>query len=395
MPGSNISWKTVYNNVSRTRLAPQRGSAPDGRDLHGRLDTLSLMMLSPRRVRQVGRSAGLLLADLVILLVAGGCGPTTPSPPPVGPPTISCPSPVTIQSLDGNPVTVNFPPPTVAGGAAPITTTCTRPNGSSFAVGTSEVACTARDAQQRASSCGFTVTVTKPPQIAVTRFLAFGDSITSGLTSVCGPRTPLTEGLSAWFLDTMSLSTAITVDKPYPMALQEMLAARYTAQTPLVTNSGVPGEQVADGSPSGETRLRSVLTSTMPQALLLLEGVNDIHAATPQSEGVGRVEDGIRDMIREARSRGVHVFVSTLLPERTDLCRAFDFVDGVVDILDANNEIRYLAATEGATLVDLHQMFLGRETTLIGEDGLHPSDAGYLKMAEAFYEAVKAQFELP
>jgi len=59
----------------------------------------------------------------------------------------------------------------------------------------------------------------------------------------------------------------------------------------------------------------------------------------------------------------------------------------------ANTQIRALAAAEGVILVDLYPAFAGSTDTLIGPDGLHPSEAGYQKMADTFYAAVTQRLE--
>jgi lysophospholipase L1-like esterase len=33
--------------------------------------------------------------------------------------------------------------------------------------------------------------------------------------------------------------------------------------------------------------------------------------------------------------------------------------------------------------------------SLIGEDGLHPTEQGYQKLAEIFFDAIKAKYEAP
>jgi len=98
-------------------------------------------------------------------------------------------------------------------------------------------------------------------------------------------------------------------------------------------------------------------------------------------------------MIRDAQSRKIRVFVGTLLPEDRCGCRAFDFVDGRDDIVTANDQIRAMAASEGAFLVDLHQGFAGQTATLLSFDGLHPNEAGYAKMAEMFFDAIRQRLE--
>jgi lysophospholipase L1-like esterase len=93
-------------------------------------------------------------------------------------------------------------------------------------------------------------------------------------------------------------------------------------------------------------------------------------------------------MVREAQRRGMPVFLGTLLPQRRGACRAFDWLDGVEDVSAANSQIRSMAVTEGANLVDLYPAFAGFTDTLLGPDGLHPSETGYQTMANLFYAAI-------
>jgi lysophospholipase L1-like esterase len=45
--------------------------------------------------------------------------------------------------------------------------------------------------------------------------------------------------------------------------------------------------------------------------------------------------------------------------------------------------------------VDLHAAFGGTATTeLIGPDGLHPTEAGYQKIADTFFAAIKSTLEV-
>src|SRR5437588_6237990 len=83
-------------------------------------------------------------------ILGSGCGHTGTGPSPVGM-TIVCPAPQTAQSPDGGPVTMTYSPPAVTGGVFPILTTCSPASGAPFAVGATNVTCTARDAQQQAA----------------------------------------------------------------------------------------------------------------------------------------------------------------------------------------------------------------------------------------------------
>ena len=53
-----------------------------------------------------------------------------------------------------------------------------------------------------------------------------------------------------------------------------------------------------------------------------------------------------------------------------------------------------MAASSGATLVDLYQAFGGSADPYIGQDGLHPNAFGYQKIAETFFAAIQSKYEL-
>jgi lysophospholipase L1-like esterase len=300
---------------------------------------------------------------------------------------ISCPVGPTVVATDGVRTTVSFTAPAVSGGAAPVTTTCTPASGSSFAVGNSTVTCTARDAKQKSASCAFQVTVTAPPRLTSTNLLAFGDSITEG---VLRPSCPFTiEGAAPGFssllsADLASLAAAVNVPTSYPGVLQNLLTSRYTAQSVAVTNEGLAGERIEDGA----LRLPAVLSAYSPQALLLQEGINNINSNDPASIPV--VVNGLRTMIRQARGRGMTVFLGTLLPERVGACRGY----APALIAPANDQIRAMALSENAIVVDLFAAFGGVAGELIGPDGLHPNEAGYQKMAETFFGEIKNRLEV-
>ncbi|MGE3956248.1 MAG: GDSL-type esterase/lipase family protein [Vicinamibacterales bacterium] len=327
-----------------------------------------------------------------LALLAAGCGdsPTAPTPP-VDVLSISCPVAQSAQSLDGNPVVVNFPNPTVSGGDGVLSTTCTPTSGSRFNVGVTNVTCTAQDTKRQTASCGFQVSVTRVPRLAATRFVAFGDSMTEGFAHSC-PFTTLT-GYDAILADIEYLNllrppgfSAIA----YPVKLQSMLASRYAGQSITVINEGNGGETAVQGA----LDLPRVLNNDTPQALMLLEGINDIHQGRPtQGSAIPNVISSLRSMVQEGKRRGMTVFLATLLPQRVGSCRDYDWDDDVEDVVPANTQIRSLASSENVTLVDLYPAFSGNTTTLLGPDGLHPNEAGYQKMADLFYDAITRRLE--
>jgi len=201
------------------------------------------------------------------------------------------------------------------------------------------------------------------PILSATRFLAFGDSMTEGTISP-------------------ALQTMLTAGLPvsYPYKLQERLTAIYTDQTIIVLNAGRGGELATNGV----KRLPDVMREAQPNVLLLMEGVNDLNSKAGISQTIGALES----MIKYARSQGVQVLLATLPPQRRGGLRA-----GSVDLVPPfNDEVRKTAAEEGATLVDVNSAF---DLALIGQDGLHPTDAGYSRLAEIFFEAIRSAFEQP
>jgi lysophospholipase L1-like esterase len=280
-------------------------------------------------------------------------------------------------SGSGQPVT--YPPATVTGGASPVTVTCTPASGSSFSVGTTAVACTAVDAAAQRAQCSFTVTLT-PLVLSVTKFVAFGDSLTigeNGRTGLHGER---------------------VVDAPnaYPTKLQSLLNLEYPGQGITVPNYGKGGERVGD---SAISRLQETLLREKPGALLLLEGYNNLlntcafgaSITSACSQAITDVGLGVRDLIRTGKRSeyGVrYIFVSTMTPPGP-LGVPPDRRIGSEAIVRANTEIANMVRSEGVTLVDTYPRFLGREAEYVDQDGLHLRPAGYQALADSFFSVIK------
>jgi lysophospholipase L1-like esterase len=324
-----------------------------------------------------------------VLFAAVSCTPlAAPTPPDDGPLLITCPASVTAPSPNGGPADVVYEKPRVSGGVQPIQTSCTPTVGASFDVGTTPVACTTADGTGATASCGFDVSVVVPT-LPVTSFMAFGDSITWGSNGMCergfdgDPTTWAFQDLQSLFANVNPPSAA------YPGVLEALLESRYRAQSFTVANEGLPGEAVTNSNTF--PRFLNALDTHQPEVLLLQEGVNDLHAPSSRRPSPAAIAAALGTMVREAKGRGIEVFLGTILPERVGACRAF----GPERIPPANVEIRALAARENVALVDLYQAFVGQESTLLDQDGLHPSVAGYARMAEAFFDAIRATLEAP
>jgi lysophospholipase L1-like esterase len=242
---------------------------------------------------------------------------------------------------------------------------CSPASGSVFQIGATSAECIATDQRQRIDTCLFTVTVTEPPKISLTRFLAFGDSMTAG--EVDAPNT--VRGL------------AVRPELSYPTDLRIELMNRYTSQTILVDNEGRSGKRVVADAES--RRLSGLLASGRYDVVLLMEGANDI--ASRDSRDISRTIDALRVMVRDARSRGLRPFLGTLPPE-TGLARTL--------VAPFNAQLKGMAASENVPVADVYEAFNG-DFSLLGNDGLHPNVAGYQKIAEIFFNVIKQNLEPP
>jgi len=297
----------------------------------------------------------------------------------------------TLTAPDANGLVVTYAAPTVSGGTTPTTSSCSPASGTRFPIGSTLIKCTAEDAKHLAASCEFEVQVRpappKVPQLSATRFVAFGDSITEGFAQVCNSTQTLT--WAGFLADLRGLRPPPDSPISYPNRLRALLTARYANQSFTVINEGNGGEFSADGAAD----LPRVLSQDNPQVLLLQEGTNDMDGiffgANPETQMTG-VVNNLRTMIRTARSRGVTVFVGTLTPQRAGACRGY----APAYIGTVNDRIRPMIASEDVTLADIYTAFGGAATTdLIGPDGLHPTEAGYSRIADAFFDVIKQRLE--
>lgn len=316
-------------------------------------------------------------------LLAGCSG--SPAGPTAPPPSIACPSNIEAQARHGEAPVVTFNTPVAQGGAAPVTVTCSPASGSQFAVGATQVTCTAIDAERRAASCGFSVSVEAIPTLSRVKFLAFGDSITAGTTS-----------------DPLSLALVLAFEDSYPYKLEQLLRARYIDQDVIVVNAGVGGERI---EPDGRRRLTRVLDAERPDVLLLLDGANDLLCAAGSTAFTGYPACGHQDpfaaipvivgaleaMVNTAQSSDIRVLLANFPPQDASRQRGA----GAPAVPDLNAEIAGVAGRTGATLVDLFNGLGGTPASAIGVDGLHPTAAGYDRIAELWFDVIRREFERP
>lgn len=202
--------------------------------------------------------------------------------------------------------------------------------------------------------------------------VAFGDSLTDGITSSLGANHRWTDVLS------QRLRTAAGSGADLP---------RYS-----VVNQGISGNQVlADGlgrpadNPSGLLRFsRDALSRTNVKVVVIDLGVNDI-LRNPRLADPDKILDGLRTLVREAHARGVKVVGATLMP--------FQGHRGYTPAREAvrqqvNAEIRSGRVYDAVVDFDkaLRDPYDPRRLRSDYDSGdhLHPSDKGYAKMADVF-----------
>lgn len=320
---------------------------------------------------------------VLLVLVAGGCKsntPTAPTPPPApppvvvvpDPPTIACPSPVSATATTDAGVAVSYTAPAAEGGQAPLTVACSPLPGSTFPVGATAVTCTASDSLNRSASCTFGVTVSRQRTISMTKFLAFGDSITTGTVSSENPNAP-----PPYLLRDIAES--------YPAVLREMLAIRYSPQSITMFNAGKGGEKAVDGV----GRAGGAIDANRPQVALFLTGFNDL--STAGESAIPAAIAAVNAMVKDARFRGARVFVGTLTPPPVGVNRGISNTT----IARFNEELRAMARGENAVLVDVYSFLATDPNRYISADGRHPNEAGYKRIAEAFFASIVAVLEVP
>jgi lysophospholipase L1-like esterase len=211
-----------------------------------------------------------------------------------------------------------------------------------------------------------------PPRISHTRFLAFGDSFTAG--EVTNPTSAAPSGIHKLVL----VPTA-----SYPAQLQSRLQTAYSSQAVSITviNSGEPSERILDGN----QRFPGVFDANHPEVVLLMEGANGLPQVGPDiSTGIMRI------MVQKAKDGGARVYVGSMIPQVAGRPRA---TTPVGELLNYNNTLQIMSTQESVTYVDLYNAMLPDAATLIGSDGLHPTEAGYRRIADLFFAAIQRELE--
>ncbi len=219
----------------------------------------------------------------------------------------------------------------------------------------------------------------KAPTLSRTRFLAFGDSLTAGEVTVPANVIPGLPGVGV--LNPANTRMIVVASASYPTQLVSMLQGRYGTQTTTVANAGVPGEY----SFQGVVRFPDAFAATSPEVVLLLHGVTDLPFGNTDLPA-----GSLQTMTVDAKRRGALVLLATLMPGRPGGRNT----QNVALVEELNARIKAIAAAEGAVVVNLYDQLLPEANTIIGVDGLHPTEVGYKRMADVFFAAIQASLEV-
>ncbi|MGE3276684.1 MAG: SGNH/GDSL hydrolase family protein [Vicinamibacterales bacterium] len=205
-----------------------------------------------------------------------------------------------------------------------------------------------------------------PTALGATRFLAMGDSITAGVLS----------SFDGMFLYDGSVQS-------YPARLQLGLNTYHAPQTFTVINRGIPGEWAQDGA----RRFQTELSNYRPQCVLLLEGINDLN----NDQSVSTTVNALRQMLDTASFYQVTVIISTMHQTYESTSPNGTIRDNANGKIAAfNTAIRQAAAGRlNVHVVDMYSAF-GSNRSLVGGDGLHPTEDGYQVMATTFLQAIES-----
>ena len=155
-----------------------------------------------------------------------------------------------------------------------------------------------------------------------------------------------------------------------------------------------PGKPYVNRGIGGQTtaqmllRFRQDVLELKPAAVLILAGTNDIAGnsgvATPQM-----IEDNLRSMTELAHAHRIRVILASVLPVSDYPWRRGLQPAGKVRELNA--WIKQYAAASGAVYLDYYDAMANQDGGLdaeLAQDGVHPTPAGYARMAPLAGQAI-------
>lgn len=189
------------------------------------------------------------------------------------------------------------------------------------------------------------------------KYLAFGDSITEG--------------------------TGSAARQGWASPLEERLRAHWGEAEVIV--DGVRGSRSVDGI----ERLPASLAASRPAFILVLYGTNDWNRCQTSTPEACFTVSALRDTIRTARAAGTQAVVGTIIPTNPAYTDRMP-VERNRWVQQQNDLIRSMVQQEGAVLAETAAGF-GTDPALwppLFFDQLHPVEAGYARISDAFFQAI-------
>lgn len=155
-----------------------------------------------------------------------------------------------------------------------------------------------------------------------------------------------------------------------------------------------PGKPYVNRGISGQTtaqmlvRFRQDVIELKPAAVVILAGTNDIAGNTGPAT-LDMIEGNLRSMAELARANGIRVVLASVLPVSDYPWRPGLHPANTVRAL--NTRLRDYARDSGAVYLDYHAAMSNAEGGLdadLAADGVHPTPAGYERMAPLAQRAI-------
>jgi len=235
----------------------------------------------------------------------------------------------------------------------------------------SQVLPTTETNQFYAWTTGLDVRRTDKPKVVVT----FGDSITDGFGST------------------------VDSNNRYPNYLSRRLATDLSLGPVSVVNAGISGNRWKNDviGPKGEGRFEhDVLGQAGITHTVILLGINDIgfsgSFAPGQEVTVAQLTGAIQTAVDKARARGVKALVATITPFKGTIFPGYYSDAGEAKRVAVNTFIRNNPNIDGVVDFEAAVRDPADPTVIAPQfdlgDHLHPNDAGYAAMANAFNVAL-------
>lgn len=155
-----------------------------------------------------------------------------------------------------------------------------------------------------------------------------------------------------------------------------------------------PGKPYVNRGISGQTtaqmllRFRQDVLALQPRVLVILAGTNDIAGNTgPATQAM--IEDNLHSMVELAKLHGIRVVLASVLPVSDYPWRSG--TQPAQKVRELNAALRTYAAQQGLVYLDYYSAMANAEGGLDAElagDGVHPTPAGYARMAPLAEQAI-------